>query len=216
MVNDEQFKKYAENASVKEIMQGGKNNGENSFRSQILAQDQYKQEVIDGLLRIRRKTVPMETNEGEMYFQEFVRLEDGSGQWKKVSNITDKEWEELKKGGVINEEGAKDILTHLNAISNNHVSLSNLTKDNISTIGRESELSLTQKLVNNREKYDIDSPDDIEWVITSIVRPPVMAGLSKSKNGSFAGELLRETKLVGSLDDEEEESSSWTANLTRG
>lgn len=205
--DDEELRKYNKAANLKEVLRGGKQNGETTIKTEILSQDQYKQDIVDSLLQIRRKIQPMQDEEtGEVYLQEFVRIEDGTGRWKKVSNISDKQWKELKKDGVVNEQGAKDVLGHLNSLSNNNVSLSNLTKEQILTLGRDSELSLTDKLTNNREEYGIESEDDIKWIIDSIVRPNVMAGLSKAKNGALIRELLRETKLVGSLDEEEDDS----------
>lgn len=211
--DEEELQKFNEKANLKEVLLGGQEKGENNFRSQILAQDQFKQEIIDGLLRIRRKTVPLERENGRIYFQEFVRLEDGSGQWLPVSDITEQQLKELKKGGVVYEEGAKDVLTHLNSLTNNMVSLSNLTEEQISELGGQSELALTDMLNDNRDEYGIEHPDDIEWIITSIVRPNVMAGLSKAKNGSFVKELLSQTKLVGSLDDQNEENENFWDNF---
>lgn len=204
--DNEELQKYNEAANLKEVLRGGKDKGENTIKSEILSQDQYKQDIVDSLLQIRRKIQPMQDEEtGEIYLQEFVRMEDGTGKWKRVSNISDKQWKDLKKDGVVNEQGAKDILGHLNALSNNNVSLSNLKQEQILTIGRDSELSLTDKLTNNRDEYGIDSEDDVKWIIDSIVRPNVMAGLSKAKNGALIRELLRETQLVGSLDDQEDD-----------
>lgn len=204
--DDEELRKYNEAANLKEVLRGGKEKGETTIKSEILSQDQYKQDIVDSLLQIRRKIKPMQDEKtGETYLQEFVRMEDGTGRWKKVSNISDQQWKDLKKDGVVNEQGAKDILGHLNSLSNNNVSLSNLKQEQILTLGRDSELSLTDKLTNNREEYGIESEDDIKWIIDSIVRPNVMAGLSKAKNGALIRELLRETKLVGSLDEEEED-----------
>jgi len=207
-IDPEELQKYNEHAGVKEVLQGGKQKGRNSLASEILSQDQYKQNIVDGLLRIQRQKIPMTDEEtGETILQEFVRLENGTGQWKKVSDISDKEWEEMKSGGVVNEEGAEEILTHLQSVSNNNISLSNLTKKQINDIGRNSTLSLQSKLINNKEQYGIDSTDDIEWVLMSIIVPNVQGSLNKAKNGSLVGELLRETKLVGSLDDQDEEKS---------
>jgi len=204
--DDEELRQYSEASNLKEVLKGGKKEGENTIKSEILAQDQFKQDVADGILQIERQLYPMENEEtGEIYLQEFVRMEDGTGRWKQVSRISDKEWKELKKGGVANEQCAKDVLAHLNSLSNNNVSLSNLTQEQILTLGRDSELTLTDKLTNNRDDYDIQSEDDVKWIIDSIVRPNVMAGLSKAKNGALVRELLRETRLVGSLDDEEDD-----------
>jgi len=204
--NEEELKKYNESANLKEVLKGGKGKGENTIKSEILSQDQYKQDIMDALLQIRRKIKPMQDDEsGEVYLQEFVRLEDGTGRWKMVKHISDQQWKNLKKDGVINEQGAKDILGHLNSLSNNNVSLSNLTQEQILKLGRESEFSLTDKLTNNRDEYGIESTDDVKWIVDSIVRPQVMAGLSKSKNGALVKELLRETKLVGSMDEGEDD-----------
>lgn len=202
----EELQKFNENANLKEVLKSGKARGENTIKSEILAQDQYKQNIMDALLNIRRVKKPMEDPDtGEIILQEFVRLEDGSGKWKQVKNIPEDTWNELTQDGVVTEKGAKAILGHLNSISNNNVSLANLKSEEINNIGKESELSLTQKLANNREEYGIDSPDELEWIVSSVVRPNVMANLSKAKDGALIREILRETKLVGSLDDEDDD-----------
>lgn len=205
-ISDEQLKQYHEQTNVKDVLRGGQNEGRNSLAQEILSQDKYKQQVIDGLLKIRR-TKRAEKQDGEIVLQEYVRLEDGTGRWKRVSDIEDSQWEQIKQGGAVNEEGAKDVLTTLNGISNNNVSLSNLNQDQINRVGRQAVLSIDSKLRSNRETYGIDSTDDIEWIVFSIITPNVLAGLSKAKNGSLIGELLRETRLVGSLDDDDDDDS---------
>lgn len=205
-IDESDLKKFNERATVKSVLKGGNQEGRNTIAQEILAQDQYKQQVIDGLLKIRRVKKPVETEDGKVILQEFVRLEDGTGRWFKVSDIPDSKWQELKKGGAINEEGAKDVLTTLNGIANNNVSLSNLTRDQINKLGLEASMAIDSKLRNNKEDYGIDSADDISWIMHDIVNPNVLGGLSKAKNGAMIGELLREINLVGSLDDEEDDN----------
>lgn len=204
----EELQRYNESANLKEVLQGGKNKGEKTIKSEILAQDQYKQDIMDALLQIRRVIKPMQDDEsGEFYLQEFVRMEDGTGRWKMVSNVTDDEWNKLTKDGILNEEGAKAVLGHLNGLSNNNVALSNMTDEEINDIGRESEYALTDKLTNKREEFGIEDTDDIEWIIATFIRPNVKAALKKSKNGAFLKKLLTETSLVGSLDEQEEDKN---------
>lgn len=211
-ISKEEMQKYNEKANLKEVLQGGKQEGKNTIISEILAQDQYKQEIMDGLLQVRRTRKPLKTNDGELILQEFVRLEDKTGRWKKVSQIPQEKWEELKSGGVVNERGAKDILSHLNSNSNNNIALANLSTQQINNLGREQEFALHEKLQNNKEEYGIDDTDDITWIISSIIRPNIMANYSKAKKGGFIKELLRETKLAGSLDDEENQNNNFLDN----
>jgi len=211
MVSEEELKKFHEKSTIQNVLKGGKNQGQNSLAQEILGQDQYKQEVIDGLLGVRREKKPMKTDDGQLYLQEFVRLEDGSGRWFKVSDIEDSKWREIKKGGHIKEEGAKAVLTTLNSIANNNVSLSNLSQKQINNLGEDAVTSIDSKLRSNRKEYGIDSTEDLEWIITNIVTPNVLGGLSKAKNGKFIKELLSNTNLVGSLDEEDQEESFWSS-----
>lgn len=215
-VSDEELKKFHEKSTVKNVLKGGKNGGQNTLAQEILAQDQYKQEVIDGLLGVRRTKKPMQTEEGKVYLQEFIRLEDGTGRWKMVSEVSEGQLQDLKKDGHVSEEGAKAVLTTLNSIANNNVSLSNLTQDQINNLGEDAVSAIDSKLRSNRRKYNIESTDDLEWIITSIVSPNVLGGLSKAKNGKFIKAILSNINLVGSLDDEEEDSGGLFGSLKRG
>jgi len=207
-VSEEEMKKFHEKSTLKNVLQGGKNQGQNTLAQEILGQDQYKQEIIDGLLGVRRIKKPMQTEEGQLYLQEYVRLEDGSGRWFKVSDISDDKWENIKEGGHINEEGAKAVLTTLNGMANNNVSLSNLTQTQINNLGKDAVTSIDSKLRNMKQEYNITNTDDLEWIMTNIVNPNVLGGLSKAKNGKFIKELLSQTSLVGSLDDENEDDNN--------
>lgn len=211
-ISEDQLEQYNRNVNIKDLIKGGQNEGRNGLAQEILAQDKYKQSIIDGLLQIERKRVPMKDDEGRMVLQEFVKLEDGSGRYVQTRYLSTEQLEELKTGGPVNEQGAKDVLTTLNGISNNNVSLSNLTQKQINDIGRPAVISIHSKLKNNRKEYGIDSTDDIEWVMTNIIVPNVLAGLSKAKNGAMIGELLRETRLVGSLDDEDDDKGGGLLN----
>jgi len=202
---------YHEKANLKEVLTQQSKDA-NSFRSQILAQDQWKQEIMDAVLSIRRKTLPMENQDGETYLQDFIRLEDGTGRWKKVGNISSKELDEIKSGGIVNEEGAKFILGHLEGLTNNNIALSNLTQSQINKVCREAELTLRQALINKREQFGIDDTDDVKEIVSSIVRPNMLANFSKAKNGSFITEILREIRMVGSMDDEDEDDG-WIDRL---
>jgi hypothetical protein len=213
MVSDEELQKYHEKATLQNVLKGGKNQGQNSIAQEILAQDQYKQEIIDGLLGVRRTKKPMETEDGQLYLQEFVRLEDQSGRWFKLSDISDERWKKIKKNGPIQENGAKAVLTTLNGIANNNVSMSNLTQTQINKIGEQAVRSIDNKLRSNRESYGIQSTQDLEWIMTNIINPNVMGGLNKAKNGKFIKELLSQTNLVGSLDDEEEDNGGILASF---
>ena len=213
MVSEEEMRKYHEKATIQNVLKGGKNQGQNTLAQEILGQDQYKQEIIDGLLGVRRTKKPMETEDGQLYLQEFVRLEDQTGRWLKVSDVPDDKWQELKRGGPVEEEGAKAVLTTLNSIANNNVSLSNLTQKQINNIGEPAVRAIDHKLRANRESYGIESTEDLEWIMTSIVNPNVMGGLSKAKNGKFIKELLSQTNLVGSLDDEDEDKGGVLASF---
>lgn len=215
-VSKEELKKFHEKSTLKGVLKGGDNGGQNTLAQEILGQDQYKQEIIDGLLGIRRVKKPMEDDEGNIILQEFIRLEDGSGRWKMVSDVSDNELEELKKNGHINEDGAKAVLTTLNGIANNNVSLSNLTQEQINNIGEDAVRSIDSKLRSKRTEYGIDSTDDLEWIMTNLVNPNIMGGLSKAKSGKFIKELLSQTNLVGSLDDEEDDGSGLWATLKGG
>lgn len=210
--SEEQLQQFNERANIKDLIKGGQSDGRNGLAQEILAQDKYKQNIVDGLLQIERKRVPMKDDEGRLVLQEFVKLEDGSGKYVQTRHLDEEQLAELKSDGVVNEKGAKDVLTTLNGISNNNVSLSNLTQKQINDIGRPAVIAIHSKLKNNREEYSISSTDDIEWIMTDIVVPNVLAGLSKAKNGAMIGELLRETRLVGSLDDEEDDSSGGLLN----
>lgn len=205
-ISDKDLKKFHEKSTVKNVLQGGKNGGQNTLAQEILAQDHYKQEVIDGLLGVRRTKKPMETEDGTIYLQEFIRLEDGSGRWMRVSDVSESQLRELKKDGHVNEEGAKAVLTTLNGIANNNVSLSNLTQKQINNLGEDAVSAIDSKLRNGRKEYGIESTDDLEWIVTNIVSPNVLGGLSKAKNGKFIQAVLSNINLVGSLDDEEEDS----------
>lgn len=108
----------------------------------------------------------------------------------------------------MNEKGVQAIIGHLNAISNNNVSLSNLKSEQIETIGRDSEISLNNLLLNNMDEFEIESETHVDWIVDSVTRPNTMASLSQAKEGSLIGELLRETKLVGTLDEDEDENDS--------
>jgi len=213
MVSDEELQKYHEKATLQQVLKGGKNGGQNSIAQEILAQDQYKQEIIDGLLGVRRVKKPMETEDGQLYLQEFVRLEDQSGRWLKLSDITDQRWKKIKQDGPIQENGAKAVLTTLNGIANNNVSMSNLTQKQINKIGEQAVRSIDNKLRSNRKQYGIQSTQDLEWIMTNIINPNVMGGLNKAKNGKFIKELLSQTNLVGSLDDEEDENGGILASF---
>lgn len=215
-ISEDDLKKFHEKSTVKNVLKGGKNGGQNTLAQEILAQDQYKQEVIDGLLGVRRTKKPMQTEEGKVYLQEFIRLEDGTGRWMMVSDVSEGQLKDLKKNGHVNEEGAKAVLTTLNGIANNNVSLSNLTQEQINNLGEDAVSAIDSKLRNGRTQYDIKSTDDLEWIITNIVSPNVLGGLSKAKNGKFIKAVLSNINLVGSLDDEEEESGGLFGSLKRG
>lgn len=202
---------YREETNIKQMIQQQAEQKE-SFRKMILGQDQWKQEVMNGLLNIRRRTELVENQQGETILQDFIKLEDGSGEWKQPRHLTDRELEEIKSGGIVNEKGAKFIIGHLNSVDNNNIALSNMSQERINKVCREAENSLRNILTNNRKEFDIDSPADRRQIIASIVRPNMTANFSKAKNGQFVKELLRQTRMMGSLD-EEEEDDNWLANF---
>jgi polyhydroxyalkanoate synthesis regulator phasin len=211
-MDDETVENYHEKANLEQLVKQNMQDS-NSFRKMLLAQDQWKQEIMDGLLNIRRKTIPMTDEEGKTYLQDFIRLEDGTGRWKQVGELSDDELDEIKSGGIINEQGAKFVLGHLESVTNNNIALSNMTQEQINKVCREAELSLRNKLINNRGKFDIDSTDDVKEIVSSIVRPNMIANFSKAKNGQFVTEILREIRMVGSMDDEEDDEG-WMARLS--
>lgn len=215
-MNEDAMKKYQEQATVKNVLKGGKNQGQNTLAEEILGQDQYKQEIVDGLLGVRRIKKPMETENGQIYLQEFVRLEDQSGKWYPVHAIDDDKWKELKQQGPVTEQAAKTVLTTLNGVGNNNVALSNMTQKQINNIGENMVRSIDNKLRSNRKEYGIDSAEEIEWIMDNIVVPNTVAGLSKAKGGKFIKELLTQTNLVGSLDDEEDDSDGLLGSLKGG
>lgn len=205
MVEDEQVQKYNEQANLEELIRKQQESNQ-GLKEQILSQDKYIQEIMNSLLQIRRKTETMQHPEtGEVYLQTFIKLEDGSGRWRKPSNLSNEQMKQLKTGGIINEEGAKFIVGHLQALTNNNIALSNLTNDQINKICRDAELGLRDYLTNNREDFAINSPDAQKEIISGIVRPNMTANFSKAKNGQFVTEILREIRMVGSMDDEEED-----------
>jgi len=213
MVSKEEMQKYHEKATIQNVLKGGKNGGKNSIAQEILAQDQYKQDIIDGLLGVRRVKEPMETEDGQLYLQEFVRLEDKTGRWLKLSDISDKRWKKIKKNGPVQENGAKAVLVTLNGIANNNVSMSNLSQSQINKIGEQAVRSIDNKLRSHRNEYGISSTEDLEWIMTNIINPNVMGGLNKAKNGKFIKELLSQTNLVGSLDEDEEDNGGILASF---
>lgn len=185
---------------------------EESFRKMIMGQDEWKQEVMNSLLNIQRRTYPVENEQGHTVLQDFIKLEDGTGEWKQPRHLSDKELDEIKSGGIANEKGAKFIIGHLNSVDNNNIALSNMSQKRINKVCREAENSLRNLLTNRRDEFGIDSPADRRQVIASIVRPNMTANFSKAKNGQFVKELLRQTRMMGSLDDEENEDG-WMAKL---
>lgn len=206
-LSDEQIRNYQAKANLKEVVRGGNNEGKNRVTDIILAQDQYKQEIIDGLLEIRRKLVRMEDENGNTKFlQEFVRLEDGSGRWYPVSEIPSEKWKQIKSGGIVSEKGARRVLTHLNSTSNNNIIFGNLSQRQINQLGLNSAMSIDNLLRNNREEYGIQSTDEVEWIMNSMVNYNQMAALSKAKSGKMIGEALRNINLVGNLDEDEDDS----------
>jgi len=210
-LEDEQIQQFNETTNLKQALKGGQSEGRNSVIEEILSQDKYKQQIMDGLLKIRRVKRP-EKQDGEIVLQEYVRLEDGSGRWKRVSDIEEDKWEDIKKGGAVNEEGAKDVLTTLNGLSNNNVKLSNLTQDQINDLGLNAAMAIDNKLRNNKDVYGIESTDDVEWIMNDIINPNLLTALSAAKNGNLVAEILREIRLVGSLDDDEDDSSGGILN----
>lgn len=207
-ISEEDLKKFQQKTNIKQLMRGGNQQGENTITQEILAQDQYKQDVMDGLLGIRREKLPWRDDEtGEIYLQEFIKLEDGTGRWKRPDKISDEQWEKIKEGGMITEEGAKDILNVLNSISNNNVALSNLTKDTINQVARNAMFAIDYKLRSNKNEYGLESTEEIEQIMHTIIIPNIMAALNKAKNGSLMAEILRDFKIVGSLDEEDDDSN---------
>lgn len=205
--SDDQIRRFNEKSNLKQTVRGGDNEGKNHIIDLIIAQDNYKQQVIDGLLEIRRKLVEITDEQGNPKFlQEFVRLEDGSGRWYPVSEISDEKWSEIKSGGVVNEKGAKRVLTHLNAMSNENIIFGNLSQKQIDRLGLNSALAIDNVLRNNKDRFDIQSTDHVEWIMNSMVNPNQLTSLSKSKNGKMIGETLRNINLVGSLDEDEDEN----------
>jgi hypothetical protein len=204
-MEDETVKQYNEQANLEELIRKQQESNQ-GLKEQILSQDKYLQEIMNSLLQIRRKTEPMEHPEtGEVYLQTFIKLEDGSGRWRKPSNLSKDQMKELKSGGIINEEGAKFIIGHLQALTNNNIALSNMSQSQINKICRDAELSLRDYLTNQREDFGITSTDAQKEIISGIVRPNMTANFSKAKNGQFVTEILREIRMVGSMDDEEED-----------
>lgn len=202
---------YHEQANIKELIKQNAEQQEN-FRKMILGQDQWQQKVLDGLLNIRRQTKLVENQEGVTILQDFIKLEDGTGEWRQPRHLSDQQMDEIKSGGIVNEKGAKFIIGHLNSIDNNNIALSNMSQTKINKVCREAENSLRNILINRREEFGIDSPGDVRQIVSSIVRPNMTANFSKAKNGQFVKELLRQTRMMGSLDDEEEDDN-WLANF---
>jgi len=197
---------YHEQTNIKQLMQQQQNK-EESFRQMILGQDQWQQKVLDGLLNIQRRTEMVDNQEGETILQDFIKLKDGTGEWKQPRHLSDKQIKKIKSGGIVNEKGAKFIIGHLNSIDNNNIALSNMSQQKINKVCREAENSLRNILTNRREEFGIDSPADRRQIIASIVRPNMTANFSKAKNGQFVKELLRQTRMMGSLDEEEDEDN---------
>lgn len=193
-----------EETNFKEMMKQSAEK-EESFRKMILGQDEWKHEVMNSLLNIQRRTEKAKDEKDRIYLQDFIKLENGTGEWRQPRHLTSKELEQIKSGGICNEKGAKFIIGHLNSVDNLNIALSNMTQKRINKICREAENSLRNSLMNRRKEFGIDSPADVRQIISSIVRPNMAANFSKSKNGQFVKELLRQTRMMGSLDDEEKD-----------
>jgi len=205
-ISEEKLKKFQERSNLKQVMKGGRGEGKSTVTEEILAQDQYKQEVMDGLTGVRREKIPWQDEEsGEVFLQEFVRLNDGSGRWRMPHNISDEQWDEIRQEGLANEECARDVLTVLNGISNNNVALSNLKEKDIKMIARNAMIAIDSKLESNREEYNIESTDQIEVIMDNIIIPNILAALNKAKDGSLMAELLRQFKMVGTVGDEDDD-----------
>ncbi|MFB6193043.1 MAG: hypothetical protein ABEK00_02230 [Candidatus Nanohaloarchaea archaeon] len=203
-MDKEKREAYRKQANVKKMIKQQQDKQE-SFRKMILGQDQWKQEVMNGLLNIRRRTEVVEDEEGRTVLQDFIKLENGSGRWKQPKHLSERELDEIKSGGIVNEKGAKFIIGHLNSVDNNNIALSNMDQAKINKVCREAENSLRNILTNRRKEFGIESPADRRQIVASIVRPNMSANFSKAKNGQFVKELLRQTRMMGSLDDEEED-----------
>jgi len=210
-MDEEQMKAYHENVNIKQMMKESAER-EESFRQSILGQGQWKQEVINGLLNIQRQTKVVEKESGETVLQDFIKLEDGTGEWRQPRNLSDEQMDQIKSGGICNEKGAKFIIGFLNSVDNNNIALSNMSQERINEVCREAEISLRTMLSNRRNEFDIKNPSDVRQIIAGIVRPNMAANFSKSKNGQFVKELLRQTRMMGSLD-EEDEDGDWFDSL---
>lgn len=195
---------YHEQTNIKQLMQQQQEK-EESFRQMILGQDHWQQKVLDGLLNIQRRTEMVENQQGQTILQDFIKLKNGTGEWKQPRHLSDKQLKQIKSEGMVNEKGAKFIIGHLNGIDNNNIALSNMSQDKINKVCREAENSLRNILTNRREEFGIDSPADRREIVASIVRPNMTANFSKAKNGQFVKELLRQTRMMGSLDEEQDE-----------
>lgn len=223
-MDDETIKQHHESVNLdQQIKKKAKSN--DNLRSQILAQDQWKQEVLNSLLQIRRKTQAIDVTTGKpanmveecqngIYLQDFIRLEDDSGTWKPVQALSREELDQIKSGGICNEEGAKFVIGVLDSLTNNNIALSNMSEKRLLKIQREAMLSLRRFLINNRKAFDIDSIGAVHTIMSGIIRPNMTANFSKAKNGQFVSEILREIRMVGSMDDEEDDEDGWRASLS--
>lgn len=207
-ISNEQMQQMNEAQQVKKAIKSS--NADVSFKEEVLNQDKYKEAIIDSLLGIRRLRVPEKNNDGEVVaLKEFVRVEEPKGTWKRVDKMSDDEWNDLKKsGGVLTEEGVEKVTMHLNSLSNNNISLSNLEEDQIKNLAIKTQKEIALTLQKDPERYGINDPQVLKEICTSVILPNVLGSLQKAENGKWVKELLRNTNAVANLDEAEDESSN--------
>lgn len=193
----------AEKKAVKEAL-NAQQDGEVSLKKHILDKDSYKQPIVDNLLGINRRRIPRERDDGTIFLQEYVRLEDPRGRWVSVAELSDEQWKDLISDGHINQEGAEFVLSYLNSLSNNNTSFSNLKGDDIKEMLKQAEVYLTNILTERMDRYEIDDLQTVDYIVRIVTRPNVMASLMQSKDGGVVKEIFRNTNVVADLNEGEE------------
>lgn len=206
-ISEEQLGKAMEKYESKALIQQAQEEGK-QFRNEVLDHRSFKQPIRDALLNIERERVWMTPKEYEELDEpqavEVVRMPDG--RWLPFHKVwnDDELKEELLDDALCNEKCVKHIIGHLNATVNKNMATSRLQTEDISVIGRDSEMTLMWMLKKNHEEYGID-PEDAEYIIQAVVRPNVKAVTGKAYNGGFLKQVLSSMKFIGkySFDDED-------------
>jgi len=190
---DDELQEAAENYSKTQEIRAAVNleADEETYKEKLLSFDKFVTQFRKSLLGYQIHYKMFEV-EGRLEQWEFVRTTEGK--WVPYHQLDADEKERLRKQGLCNQQGVQVIMSFLNSVVNDVVAASNLDRKKSYKVGFQLSTSLTDQLLENMDKYDIDSYNDLDLILS--MTDAVIAGiLGKAEDQTLLDVLSKVMKV---------------------